>query len=105
MKKIYAFIITAVIAVSSVCIYSNKANLSTLMDANVDALAQYETTMSITCNGSISSLVRRNVINARLSGRQLEVMDTVQDLAEDVYAENNINIPDLYFDDYILLYI
>jgi hypothetical protein len=50
-------------------------------------------------------LVRRNVINARLSGRQLEVMDTVWDLAEDVYAENNINIPDLYFDDYILLYI
>jgi hypothetical protein len=54
MKKIYAFIITAVIAVSSVCIYSNKTNLSTLMDANVDALVQYETTMSITCKGAIS---------------------------------------------------
>lgn len=54
MKKIYAFIITAIIAISSVCIFSNKTDSRTLLDANIEALAQYETTMSIICYGSMA---------------------------------------------------
>lgn len=42
MKKIYVFIITALIAVSSVCICGNQTDPRTLMDANIEALAQNE---------------------------------------------------------------
>lgn len=42
MKKIYAFIITALIAVSAVYIFSNQTDPKTLMDANIEALAQNE---------------------------------------------------------------
>lgn len=45
MKKIYVFIITALIAVSAVsavCIFGNQTDPRTLMDANIEALAQNE---------------------------------------------------------------
>ena len=42
MKKIYAFIITALIAVSAVYIFSNQTDPKTLRDANIEALAQNE---------------------------------------------------------------
>ena len=42
MKKISAFIITALIAVSAVYIFSNQTDPKTLMDANIEALAQNE---------------------------------------------------------------
>lgn len=42
MKKIYVFIITALIAVSAVCIFGNQTDSRTLMGANIEALAQIE---------------------------------------------------------------
>ena len=49
MKKIFVFIATAVIAIVSFFLYSYTNNLSTLMEANIEALANTEANTTKTC--------------------------------------------------------
>lgn len=49
MKKVYSLITMAIIAVTSVYLCFDKHELTTLFDANIEALAEYEGSI-IVCN-------------------------------------------------------